>query len=264
MALHCADGDRGEPQSRRELRVQAIGRQTHQAQGGAPVHYERHHPEQITLYRLIQQHAETFFAEVEAATGASSPGFIKDEFDAFLECGILSRGASCASAAPTAATTSWWRSAASAEGFCPSCGARRTAQTAAPTTSDCRLECRRGHRHAGRCSTRRDFGSTVPAQSAQCLTPREQAAPRAVRGLQRRRDHPCLPVYGPANGPWRQARRRSTGRCRLQKLRRKHQVTCGCRARPGRKPGEQRLNSYPPSMRRRCASRSTARDSAGC
>ena len=59
---------------------------------GASVHYERHRPEQTTLYRLVQQHAATFFAEVEAAAGADLPQFVKDEFDAFLECGILARG----------------------------------------------------------------------------------------------------------------------------------------------------------------------------
>jgi hypothetical protein len=34
----------------------------------APVHYERHRPEQTTLYRLVQQRAATSFAE--AAAGA--------------------------------------------------------------------------------------------------------------------------------------------------------------------------------------------------
>ena len=69
--------------------MQAIGRQPHRAPDGAPVHYERHRPEQTTLYRLMQQHAATFFAETEAAAGADLPQFVKDEFDAFLECGIL-------------------------------------------------------------------------------------------------------------------------------------------------------------------------------
>jgi hypothetical protein len=71
--------------------VQLIGRQPHRAPG-APVHYERHWPEQTTLYRLVQQHAATFFAETEAAAGADPPQFVKDEFDAFLECGILAHG----------------------------------------------------------------------------------------------------------------------------------------------------------------------------
>ena len=69
--------------------MQAIGRQSHWALDGASVHYERHLPEQTTLYRLVQQHAESFFAQTEEAAGASMTQFIKDEFDAFLECGIL-------------------------------------------------------------------------------------------------------------------------------------------------------------------------------
>ena len=54
---------------------------------GAPAHHERHCPEQTALYRLVQQHAATFLAEAEAATGADLPLFVKDEFDASLECG---------------------------------------------------------------------------------------------------------------------------------------------------------------------------------
>jgi hypothetical protein len=56
------------------------------------VHYERHRPEQTTLYRLVQQHAASFIAHTEASTGAELPRFIKDEFDALLECGILAHG----------------------------------------------------------------------------------------------------------------------------------------------------------------------------
>ncbi|MBL8540882.1 MAG: hypothetical protein JNK68_10975 [Betaproteobacteria bacterium] len=54
---------------------------------GAPVNYERHRTEQTTLYRLVQQHAASFITHTEASTGAELPRF-KDEFDAFLECGI--------------------------------------------------------------------------------------------------------------------------------------------------------------------------------
>ena len=50
------------------------------------LHYERHRPEQTTLYRLVQQHAASFIAHTEASTDAELPRFIKDEFDAFLEC----------------------------------------------------------------------------------------------------------------------------------------------------------------------------------
>jgi len=65
--------------------VQAIGRQPQRAPDGAPLHHERHRPEQTTLYRLVQQLAVSFIAHTEASTGSELPRFIKDEFDAFLE-----------------------------------------------------------------------------------------------------------------------------------------------------------------------------------
>ena len=65
--------------------MQAIGRQPQRAPDGAALHYERHRPEQSTLYRLVQQHGASFIAYTEASTGAELPRFIKDEFDAFLE-----------------------------------------------------------------------------------------------------------------------------------------------------------------------------------
>ena len=110
--------------------MQAIGRQPHRATDGAPVHYERHRPEQTTLYRLVQQHAATFFAQAEDAAGADLPQFVKDEFDAFLECGVLAHGflrlhcSDCGHDKLVAFSCK-------RRGFCPSCGARRMAQTAA-------------------------------------------------------------------------------------------------------------------------------------
>jgi hypothetical protein len=94
------------------------------------VRYERRRPEQSTLYQLVQEHLETFLAQVEAQTGAPLPQFVKDEFDAFLECGILAYGflrlrcAECAHEKLVAFSCK-------RRGFCPSCGARRMAETAA-------------------------------------------------------------------------------------------------------------------------------------
>jgi hypothetical protein len=51
------------------------------------VHYERRQPEETTLYQVVQDYFETCLAQLEFETGASSPDFVKDEFDAFLECG---------------------------------------------------------------------------------------------------------------------------------------------------------------------------------
>jgi hypothetical protein len=110
--------------------VRATAQQPHRARDGAPVHYERHRPEQTTLYRLVQQHAASFIAHTEASTGAELPRFIKDEFDAFLECGILAHGflrlrcGECGHDKLLAFSCK-------RRGFCPSCGARRMSQTAA-------------------------------------------------------------------------------------------------------------------------------------
>jgi hypothetical protein len=41
----------------------------------------------------MQQHAARFIAHTEASTSAELPRFLKDEFEAFLDCcGILARG----------------------------------------------------------------------------------------------------------------------------------------------------------------------------
>ena len=110
--------------------MQAIARQSCHLPDGARVHYERHRPEQTTLYRLVQEHAATFFAQVEAAAGAGVPQFVKDEFEAFLECGILAhsflrlRCGDCGHDKLVAFSCK-------RRGFCPSCDARRMAQTAA-------------------------------------------------------------------------------------------------------------------------------------
>ena len=110
--------------------MQAIGRQPQRAPDGAPLHYERHRPEQTTLYRLVQQHAASFIAHTEASTGSELPRFIKDEFDDFLKCGILAHGflrlrcTECGHDKLLAFSCK-------RRGFCPSCGARRMSQTAA-------------------------------------------------------------------------------------------------------------------------------------
>ncbi len=78
----------------------------------------------------MQQHAATFFAQAEDAAGADLPQFVKDEFDAFLECGILAHGflrlrcGACGHDKLLAFSCK-------RRGFCPSCGARRMSQTAA-------------------------------------------------------------------------------------------------------------------------------------
>ena len=110
--------------------MQEIGRQPQRAPDGAPVHCERHRPEQTMLYCMVQQHAATSFAQAENTAGADLPQFVKDGFDAFLERGILAhcflrqRCGDCGHDKLVAFSCK-------RRGFCPSCGARRMAQTAA-------------------------------------------------------------------------------------------------------------------------------------
>ncbi len=96
----------------------------------APAPYERRRPEETTLYQVVQDHVETFFAQVEQETGAGLPQFVKDEFEAFLGCGMLAHGflrlrcGDCAHEKLVAFSCK-------RRGFCPACGARRMAETAA-------------------------------------------------------------------------------------------------------------------------------------
>ncbi len=94
------------------------------------MNYAHRRPEQTTLYRLVQQHAQSFFALPEEATGARLPQFVRDEFDAFLACGILAQGflrLGCGDCGHNKLLAF----SCKRRGFCPSCGARRMAQRAA-------------------------------------------------------------------------------------------------------------------------------------
>ena len=97
---------------------------------GRPVHYERHRPEQSTLYRLVQGYLTAFLEHTEASTGSSVPRFIQDEFGKYLACGILAHGflrlrcGECGHDRLLAFSCK-------RRGICPSCGARRMSQTAA-------------------------------------------------------------------------------------------------------------------------------------
>ena len=79
---------------------------------------------------MVQEHLETFLAQVEAQTGSGLPAFFKDEFEAFLQCGILAHGflrLRC----PERAHEKLVAFSCKRRGFCPACGARRMVQSAA-------------------------------------------------------------------------------------------------------------------------------------
>ena len=101
-----------------------------EAAGLPQPHYQRRRPEQTPLYRLVREHYETFAAEVEHVCTTGLPQFVKDEFNAYLDCGILAHGflrLTCDGCArDTLVAFSCKR-----RGICPSCGNRRMAETAA-------------------------------------------------------------------------------------------------------------------------------------
>lgn len=92
--------------------------------------YERMRPETGTLYQVIRDNLRTLYAAVEDGFAAPLPVFVRDEFERYLDCGILSRG------------FAWLKCdqcheqrlvafSCKGRGFCGSCLGRRMAQSAA-------------------------------------------------------------------------------------------------------------------------------------
>jgi hypothetical protein len=93
-------------------------------------HYQRHEPKKTILYKLIQANWLSFQQQVEHDLGYPLPDFVNKEFEAYLRCGILAHGflrAKCTSC-PHEMLVAF---SCKKRGFCPSCGARRMAETAA-------------------------------------------------------------------------------------------------------------------------------------
>jgi len=141
---------------------------------------------------VVQEHLETFFAQVEAETGASLPDFVKDEFDAFLECGILAHGFLRLRCARVARMRSWWPSPVNGAGFAPPAGrgAWRRALLTWSTTSS------RGCRCANGCSRFRFNSRILFAAHPDLLSPVLECIHRVVpaflikqSGLQRSQAH---------------------------------------------------------------------------
>jgi len=82
------------------------------------------------LHQVVRENIETLYAAVEEGElGVSLPGFVRRELEAYLECGLASRGfalLSCESCPERRLVAFSCRT----RGFCPSCLGRRMAQTA--------------------------------------------------------------------------------------------------------------------------------------
>ena len=82
------------------------------------------------LYDALRKHAETFLADVDADPASSGlPAFVRGEVERFLRCGVLAHGfvrVYC----PTCKDDLLVGFSCKGRGLCPSCGARRMADTA--------------------------------------------------------------------------------------------------------------------------------------
>lgn len=91
--------------------------------------YQRHRPEHTLLYRIVEEYYPVFAGHL-ADQGRELPDYVHREFEDYLKCGRLEHGflrVRCESChAEHLVAFSCKR-----RGFCPSCGARRMAESAA-------------------------------------------------------------------------------------------------------------------------------------
>ena len=91
--------------------------------------YVRHRPERTLLYQLVQEYYPAFKAHL-AEQGRALPGYVEQEFEDYLKCGRLEEGflrVRC----ETCHAEHLVAFSCRRRGFCPSCGARRMAESAA-------------------------------------------------------------------------------------------------------------------------------------
>lgn len=93
--------------------------------------YQPRDPSATVLYQVVAEHLETFLAGIDAdPTAKGLPTYVRDEFQAYLECGILAHGflrLRC----DTCPHQMLLAFSCKKRGFCPSCAGRRMAETAA-------------------------------------------------------------------------------------------------------------------------------------
>jgi putative transposase/transposase-like zinc-binding protein len=93
--------------------------------------YRRREPEKTLLFQIVTRHLEPFLAKAaDLADGRGLPRFVERELRAFLRCGIVEHGfvrVHC----DTCGGDILVAFSCKGRGFCPSCGGRRMADTAA-------------------------------------------------------------------------------------------------------------------------------------
>ena len=54
--------------------------------------YEQRRPEKTVLYRIVQQHLESFLEHAHQSSGQRLPKYVENEFRRYLECGLHAHG----------------------------------------------------------------------------------------------------------------------------------------------------------------------------
>ena len=96
--------------------------------------YERHKPEKTLLHQIIKQYYPEFIEHM-AQQSKNLPKYVRAEFEEYLKCGCLEHGflrVKCASCQHERLVAF----SCKRRGFCPSCGARRMAESAALLVDD--------------------------------------------------------------------------------------------------------------------------------
>ena len=107
--------------------LQATGKEA--SPGTGALRYERHRPEHTLLYALIKEYYPVF-ESLCAEQGKLLPAYVCQEFTDYLKCGRLEHGflrVQCDSCHAEHLVAFSCKK----RGFCPSCGARRMAESAA-------------------------------------------------------------------------------------------------------------------------------------
>ncbi|MBI5423391.1 MAG: transposase [Opitutae bacterium] len=92
--------------------------------------YKRHTPESTLLHRVVRDHLETFFALTKTDNTDTLPRYVEQEFRKYVRCGVLAHGFARARCKQCGADILVAFSC-KRRGLCPSCGARRMANTSA-------------------------------------------------------------------------------------------------------------------------------------
>jgi hypothetical protein len=98
---------------------------------GSTFRYQRREPEQTLLHRIVRENLATFLqAAADRYPGGELPAFIAEEFSRYLRCGILSQGFARVRC-PSCRDELLVALSCKNRGMCPSCCARRMADTGA-------------------------------------------------------------------------------------------------------------------------------------